>query len=145
MLFWVVLLLMGVIDWFFFNGYVRWCVSMDCMRVRSSFRQAAWLTGLLELLLLVATVKTKGHSAITAIYILSGIVVAVLLLYARKKDTGEAYRLLANVGFAGFMFDTVVCLFWGRWSGSPGFTKGGDFKWYKLAKSLYFAAFWSWL
>jgi len=79
-----------------------------------SFRRAAWLTGLVEALLAAAAVKTRGHPAVTALYILSGIAVAAALLHARRKNTPEAYRLLVNLGFAAFIADTIVCLLWTR-------------------------------
>jgi len=65
---------------------------------------------MLELLLGAAIVRTWGQPLVTVIYIVSGLIVAGLLIYARTRDTPDAYRLLSNIGFAAFLFDTFVCL-----------------------------------
>ena len=78
----------------------------------SWFRRALLLTSLLELPLAVAAVKTFGHPAITAFYIVSGLAVALMLLHARKQNTRESYSQLSTIGFAVFIVDTVICLLW---------------------------------
>ncbi len=83
---------------------------MKSFDLYSSFRGELINVALLECLISVAIWKTWFNPVVFGIYLVTGLVLIVLLIRARKKDTPDDYVGVGKAAFAAFLLDTFICL-----------------------------------